>query len=93
MEERFQEVRAKPNLREHYSFMATTPVLASQTSETVAGEYSFNFSVLWNWLRPERAGVSLSTWTIDSVQFNTPSREHFREYIEVGQAVSIRVDA
>lgn len=93
LEECFRELRAKPHLRERYSFLATTPSHASQASETVAGEYSFGFSVLWNWLRPARAGVSLSTWTIDSVQFNTPSREHFREYIHAGQTATLRVDA
>jgi hypothetical protein len=93
LEECFREVRAKPNLREHYSFRACTPLHDGLTSETVPGEYSFSFSVLWNWLRPARASVSLNTWTIDSVQFNAPSREHLREYIQVGQAAEFRVDA
>jgi hypothetical protein len=93
MEECFRDLRTKPNLRGRYSFVTSTPSHSSQTSETVQGEYSFSFSVLWNWLRPERASVSLSTWTIDSVQFKTPRREHSREYMQVGQTTAIRVDA
>jgi hypothetical protein len=93
IEECFRELRARPNLRAGYSFLASTPAVAKQASSTVTGEYSFSFGALWNWLRTERASVSLSTCTIDSVEFNTPSREHFREYIGPGQAATLRVDA
>ena len=93
IEECFLQLRARPNLRAGYSFLASTPPLPGQPSSTVPGEYSFSFSSLWNWLRQDRASISLSTWTIDSVEFNTPSREHFREYINPGQAATLRVDA
>jgi hypothetical protein len=93
LEECFRELRARPNVRSGYSFLASTPTLLSHSSGMVSGEYSFSFGALWNWLRQDRASVYLSTWTIDSIQFNTPSREHFREYINPGHAATLRVDA
>jgi hypothetical protein len=93
IEECFSELRAKPNIRSGYSFLASTPTLSSYSGATVHGEFSFSFGALWNWLRPGRVSVSLSTWTIDSVEFNTPSREHFREYMNPGNEASLRVDA
>jgi hypothetical protein len=93
VDECFRELRARPNLRPGYSFLATTPKLSNQRSTTVSAEFSFSCSVLWNWLRHDRASASLSTWTIDSVEFNTPSREHFREYINPGHSVQLQVDA
>ena len=93
VEECFRELRARPNLRQSYSFLASTPTRSKQASRTVSGEFSFSFSVLWNWLRKDRASASLSTWTIDSVEFNTPSREHFREYINPGHSAQLRIDA
>lgn len=93
VEECFRELRERQNLRSGYSFLVSTPTLVNQPSSTVPGEFSFSFSVLWNWLRPDRASTSLSTWTIDSIEFNTPSREHFREYINAGHSVRLRIDA
>jgi hypothetical protein len=89
----FQELRARANLRTGYSFSVTTPQQPSYSGRTEAAEYSFSFHVLWNWLRPNRASVSLTSFTIDSIEHRTPSREHVDEYIAAGQAATVRVDA
>lgn len=89
----FRELRLKPNLRAGYNFRSSMPTRANHFSGTELGEFGFGFGLLWNRFRPNRASLSLSTWSIDSVQFDTPSREHFREYIVPGQGGTLRVDA
>jgi hypothetical protein len=89
----FRELRAKPNLRAGYTFAASTPGHSNYQGSTAPGEYSFSFHALWNWMRPARASVSLSSWTIDNVELNTPSREHIREYISPNQSATFCADA
>jgi hypothetical protein len=91
--ERFPQLRAKPNLRAGYTFEVATPSHPQFAGKTNPAEYSFGFHALWNWLQPNRLSVSLSTWTIDNVEFSTPSREHVREYIQPGQSATVRVNA
>lgn len=91
--EGFQELRAMPALRGGYTFTLNSPTHPSYSGATQPDEHGFSFNLLWNWLRPNRAGLSLSSYTIDSIEKRTPSREHSREYILAGQSATLRVDA
>jgi hypothetical protein len=89
----FQELRAMPKLRTGYTFKLNSPAHPSYRGATQPDEHGFSFNLLWNWVRPNRASVSLSSYTIDSVEKRTPSREHSHEYIQAGQSATLRVDA
>jgi len=93
IDECYRELRLRPNLRTGYNFRSSMPTRANHFSGTEPGEFSFGFGLLWNRFQPNRAGLSLRTWSIDSVQFDTPSREHFCEHIVPGQGGTLRVDA
>jgi hypothetical protein len=89
----FQELRDRPNVRSNYTFVASTPGELNYVGAFESGEFSFGFHALWNWLNPERTGISLTTSTIDSIERRTPGREHFREYITYSQSVEFQVSA
>jgi hypothetical protein len=89
----FQELRAMPNLRPGYNFWLSSPAQSSYSGTTNADEHAFSFHFLWNWVRPDRVNVFLGSYTIDSVEKRTPSREHVHEYISPGESAALRVDA
>lgn len=89
----FEELRATPKLRAGYTFTLNSPAHPSYTGATQPDEHGFSFNLLWNWLRPNRAAVFLSSYTINSVENRTPGREHSHEYIHAGQSATLRVDA
>jgi hypothetical protein len=89
----FQELRAMPKVRAGYTFTLNSPAHPSYRGATQPDEHGFIFNLLWNWVRPNRASVFLSSYTIDSVEKRTPSREHTHEYIQAGQSATFRVDA
>ena len=91
--ELFDELRRKPNLRDRYSFEYHSTTGTAYTGATSAETYGFAFTVLWNWLRPERVSVSLHSFTIDSVEQRQPGSDHVREYLHIGQSATIEIAA
>lgn len=92
-ERMFEELRAKPALRNGYSFEYQPAAGGVYVGRTEPEEHGFGFTVLWNSHRPERASVSLNSYTIDSIQQRTPGHDHAREHIKFGQSVSVRIGA
>lgn len=91
--EMFQELRVKPRHRDGWSFWLSSTPGTLYTGRTAPEEHGFGFSVLWNMHRPERASVSLHSYTIDSLEHQTPMHDHVREHLQLGQSVAITVDA
>jgi len=91
--EMFEELRRKPNLRDGYAFQYHSTLGTSYAGRTSSEEHGFGFTVLWSSHRPERVSVSLNSYTIDSVEQQTPGHDHVREYLQVGQSVTVEIDA
>jgi hypothetical protein len=92
-QEMLQELRAKPPRRVGWGFQLNSSSGTSYSGRTAPAEHGFGFSVLWNMHRPERASVSLHSYTIDSLEHRTPMHDHVREHLQLGQSVAIKVDA
>ena len=91
--EMFEELRAKQHIRCGHGFTLTTSEGVNYTGRTNDSEHGFGFSVVWNSHRPERANLSLHSYTIDSMEHKQPMRDHVREYIQAPYSVVFRVDA
>jgi hypothetical protein len=87
------DARATPRLREGYAFRYSSSAGTSFHGRTASGDHGFGFSVLWNWLHPERAIVSLHSYTIDDLEHYRPMNDHVDEFIHFGQSVSLEIDA
>jgi hypothetical protein len=92
-QEMFEELRAKPNLRGNYVFQYHSTSGTLYSGSTTPEEHGFGFTVLWNSHRPERASVSLHSYTIDSIQHQTAMPDHVREYLQIGQSVTVEIGA
>ena len=61
-------IRAMPKLRNKVSFKVQSPQAGLFTGETEPDKHGFGFGVLWNAWHPERASVSLHSYTLESLE-------------------------
>jgi len=89
----FEELRRRPNLRDSYALRYNSTLGTSYAGRTSPEKHGFAFTVLWNSHRPERVSVSLYSFTIDSVEQRAPGHDYAREHLQIGQSVTVAVDA
>jgi hypothetical protein len=89
----FDNIRAMPRLRDGYSFRFGITGGMSFTGHTAPEEHGFGFTVLWNSRRPERASVSLHSYTLEGLEQQSPMRDYVQEHIHFGQEVSFELNA
>jgi hypothetical protein len=89
----FTELRAKPKLREKYSFRLVSSSGINFIGETNPDEHGFGFTVLWNSSHPERARVSLHSYSLESLEALGPMNNHVEEKIHYGGSVQFELIA
>jgi hypothetical protein len=87
------ELRAKPKLHSTYSFRLESSTGTVFEGETKSDDFGFALSVLWDWLSPARAKVSLHTYTLDSLEARGPVRDLLYERISFGDSIRFKVIA
>jgi hypothetical protein len=88
-----RELAQQPKHHEQLLFRLRTPDGKSIDGRTLPEEHGFAFWVGWNWLHPNRARVSVHTYTLASLEKRSGGRDHARIDLSFGQAVSFRVGA
>ena len=81
------EIRAKTKLRDNFSFRLKSSLGTMFVGETTPDEHGFGFTVLWNSFHPERARVSLHSYTLESLEARGPMTNHVEERISHGASV------
>jgi hypothetical protein len=89
----FEELRRRPNRRDGYAFQYQSTSGTLYAGQTSADDHGFGFTVLWNSQRPQQVSVSLDSYTIDNVEQRAPGHDHVREYLQVGQSVTVEIGA
>lgn len=89
----FTELRAMPTLRDGFSFRLESSAGTKFVGQTTAKEHGFGFTVLWNAWHPERAQVSLHSYTLDSLETRGPMNDHVEERIHYGGDVRFELVA
>ena len=92
LEDMFRELSKRPKIRDHFTFYAVGPANEIISCATSYGDHSFGFSILWNWQHPERARVSLSSNSLESIEKRVGGTDHANFVLHFGQRVKIRVD-
>lgn len=77
--EMLAELRAKPKFREKYFFKLNSSSGASFSGQSKPEEHGFSFSVVWNSFHPERARISLHSYTLDSLEVRDTRLEYLFE--------------
>ena len=89
----FTELRAKPMLRDKFSFRLESSSENTFAGETAPDAHGFGFSILWNSYHPERARVSLHSYTLDGLESRSPMSNHFEERLNFGSSVRFELIA
>lgn len=92
-EEMFKELRAKPKFRDKFSFKLESSVGTSYTGHTAPDDHGFSFSVLWNSFHPERARLSLHSYTLDGLEARSPMSDYVEERMQYGDSVRFELVA
>jgi hypothetical protein len=93
LEEGMADLLKQPRVRERFTFVVIPPAGAAITASTQATDHSFGFSVLWNWMHPERVRVSLSSNSLQNIVKRTGGVDHANFLLQFGESVKLRVDA
>jgi hypothetical protein len=88
----FREIAKQPKVRDGFRFRVVPPTGEPTECRMGPNDHLFGFSVLWNWTRPERARVSLSSSTLDEVERRAGGTDYANFILQFGQAVKLRVD-
>ncbi len=91
--EMYTEMRAKPKFREKYAFRFESSLGTKFAGETGPGAHGFGFAVHWNSFRPERARVSLHSYSLESLETRGPMNTHVEERIYHGDSVRFELVA
>jgi hypothetical protein len=90
-EDRVNELRAMPSVRNSFSIRAQISNGKSASFVTQPDEYAFSFLLLWNSQHPTRARLMLSTYDVDFLIKKAPSTSHLREYLAENESVELEV--
>lgn len=82
--EMFAELRAMPVLRDRFFFQLDSSPGTTFTGETAPDAHGFSFTVLWNSSNPERARVSLHSYTLSDLEARGPTNNHAEEKLHYG---------
>ena len=91
MEEMFKDLAKKPKMRQKFSFELVPSSGGAIHSSTEPNDYMFHFGVMWKWLNPEKAAVSLTSNTLDGIEKRTNGVKHAGVSLHFGQGVKLRV--
>ncbi len=90
-EEVFDHLSKKRKIREGFSFHVVPPNGELIIARTAEDDYSFGFSVLWNWMNPDRARVSLHSFTLENLRCGTNGSDHVTFRLAFDEMVRLRI--
>lgn len=91
MEEIISDIEKMLKLREGFTFELVSPSGEVAQSSTDPEEYSFHFSAMWRWVKPDESRVSLTSNTIEGIERRESGRKHVGYAMQYGQGVKFRV--
>ncbi len=85
--EMFAALRTMPTFRETYAFRLEAPKGQTVRISTKSDDRGFAFSVVWNSFHPERAQMSLHSYTIESMEARSNGDYHAEGALRFGDEV------
>lgn len=89
IEEMFEYLSNRPKMREKFLFEIVPPSGKAIHAKTENEDYSFNFSVMWKWLHPEKATVWLSSNSLDGIENKENGTQQARFNLQYQQSVKL----
>ncbi len=90
-EDLFKELATRPKLREKHTFELVAPDGEVIRTSTGHDEYSFHFSAMWKWTKPDEARASLTSNSLEKIAKREDGSNHASFTLQFGQSVKLRV--
>ena len=91
--EMYKQLRQTPLVRDHYQLQFTSSIGKSFVGRTAPHDHGFSLTVHWNSHHPERARLSLHSYTLEALETSGPSTKHVETRLQVGDSAQLRVYA
>lgn len=91
-EEVFDHLSKQPKMREGFSFQLMPPTGEPIVARTATEDHSFGFSVLWNWMHPDRARVSLHSNSLENILGRTGGSNHATFLLAFDEMTRLRIE-
>lgn len=91
MGELFQDLAKKPKLRQRFFFELIPPSGEAIYSSTSLEDYSFNLIIMWKWLHPDEAKVTLTSNSLEGIEKRTDGNKHAKMPLQFGEMIKLRV--
>ena len=93
MDEVMREAEARPCFHDAFCFSLDSSSGKRYAGTTRPPESQFALTVLWNFVEPEQAHMSLSSTSLENVRRREAGRKHVYERMRAGSSVSFRLIA
>lgn len=90
IDEIFSDLSIKPKQREGHKFHLTLPDGEVRLLATDQKDFSFGFSVMWKWIKPNEASVWLTSNSLEGVRDRADGTTHAKLRLHYGESVQIR---
>jgi hypothetical protein len=91
MDDLFEELSSRPRVREKFTFELVQPDGDMIRTSTDPSDYSFHFSAMWKWTKPDEARVSLSSNTLEKIARREDGSNHAAFRLQFGQKTTLRI--
>lgn len=91
MDDLFEELSSRPRVREKFTFELVQPDGEMIRTSTDPTDYSFHFSAMWKWTKPDEARVSLSSNTLEKIGKREDGSNHAAFRLQFGQITTLRI--
>jgi hypothetical protein len=91
--EMYKQLRETPRVRNHFRLRFGSSIGESFVGETGPDNHGFSLTVHWNSFHPERARLSLHSYTLQALETRGPMDNYVEARLHVGDSAQLRVDA
>jgi hypothetical protein len=89
----YEQLRQMRPARGQYRLQFASSIGRSFVGQTAHDDHGFSLTVHWNSFHPERARISLDSYTLEALETRGPMNDHVEARLQVGDSAQLRVDA
>ncbi len=91
IEELYEDLSQRTKLTDKFIFEIEQPNKEIIKSSTSGDDYAFNILVMWKWLHPERASVSLTTNSLAGIKDRKSGKQHSKFNLQYEQSAKFKI--
>jgi hypothetical protein len=91
MDDLYKDLSSRPKVRDKFAFELVKPDGDMIRTSTGPEDYSFHFSAMWKWTKPDEATASLNSNTLERIVKREDGSNHAAFKLRFGEKMTLRV--